>query len=388
MPAPAFSPPVALLCGDDEFAVKQHARQLFQQWCEQIGGLDHEAIDAGAANSGEALRALARLREALQTLPFFGTGKVVWFKDCSFLGTDRTATAQAVAEALASLAADLKAFRWDNVRLLISATEVDKRKTLYKTLEKIGRVEAFTALSFDDKDWAGQAEVFAQRELRARKKEIADEALGEFVAAVGPSFRDLTNELEKLALYVGDRPEITTADVAAVVTRRKHAKAFALGDALGDRNLPRLLRTLDGELWEIRAKIDKNKNVIGLLYGLTAKVRTLLLLKELIGAGLLKPASDYNRFKTQLERVPADALPADKRFNPLAMNPYMLFKALPQTSHYSSAELVRAMELLLACNQRLVSSGLDDAVVLQQTLVQIVGTPAEHSRPRSPAATR
>jgi DNA polymerase-3 subunit delta len=388
MPAPAFSPPVALLCGDDEFAVKQHARQLFQQWCEQIGGMDHETIDAGAANSGEALRALARLREALQTLPFFGTGKVIWFKDCSFLGTDRTATAQAVAEALASLAADLKAFRWDNVRLLISATEVDKRKTFYKTLEKIGRVEAFTALSFDDKDWAGQAEVFAQRELRARKKEIADEALGEFVAAVGPSFRDLTNELEKLALYVGDRPEITAADVAAIVTRRKHAKAFALGDALGDRNLPQLLRTLDGELWEIRAKVDKNKSVIGLLYGLTAKVRTLLLLKELIGAGLLKPAADYNRFKTQLERVPADALPADKRFNPLAMNPYILFKALPQTSRYSSAELVRAMELLLACNQRLVSSGLDDAVVLQQTLVQIVGTPTEQGRTRSPTATR
>jgi hypothetical protein len=70
------------------------------------------------------------------------------------------------------------------------------------------------------------------------------------------------------------------------------------------------------------------------------------------------------------------------------MNPYILFKALPQTSRYSSAELVRAMELLLACNQRLVSSGLDDAVVLQQTLVQIVGTPTEQGRTRSPTATR
>ena len=46
------------------------------------------------------------------------------------------------------------------------------------------------------------------------------------------------------------------------------------------------------------------------------------------------------------------------------------------------------MELLLACNQRLVSSGLDDAVVLQQTLVQIVGTPAEHGRARLTAAAR
>ena len=35
-------------------------------------------------------------------------------------------------------------------------------------------------------------------------------------------------------------------------------------------------------------------------------------------------------------------------------------------------ELVRAMDLLLQCNRRLVSSGLDEALVLQQTLVQIV----------------
>ena len=32
------------------------------------------------------------------------------------------------------------------------------------------------------------------------------------------------------------------------------------------------------------------------------------------------------------------------------------------------------MDLLLHANQRLVSSGLDERIVLQQTLVQIVGT--------------
>ena len=73
-----------------------------------------------------------------------------------------------------------------------------------------------------------------------------------------------------------------------------------------------------------------------------------------------------------MERVPADKLPADRKFNPLAINPYVLYKALPQAKKYSSGELVRAMEVLLRCNQRLVSSGLDEALVLQQALVQIV----------------
>ena len=88
--------------------------------------------------------------------------------------------------------------------------------------------------------------------------------------------------------------------------------------------------------------------------------------------GWIKPEADYNRFKTQLERVPADQLPADKRFNPLALNPYVLFKALPQAKKYTRNELVRAMELLLRCNQRLVSSSLEEALVLQQALVQII----------------
>ena len=66
-----------------------------------------------------------------------------------------------------------------------------------------------------------------------------------------------------------------------------------------------------------------------------------------------------------------EQLPADKRYNPLAINPFVLFKALPQARLYSEAELVRAMELLLECNRRLISSRLDEKLVLQQTLVQI-----------------
>ena len=153
------------------------------------------------------------------------------------------------------------------------------------------------------------------------------------------------------------------------------ARAFAMGDALGDRNLPALLRCLDEELWEIRLKIDKDKSEIGLLYGMISKVRALLLLKEMLREGWVKNTSDYNHFKSQLERVPSEKLPSDKRFNPLALNPYVLYKALPQTGKYTQAELVRAMDLLLQCNRRLVSSGLDEALVIQQVLVQIVGVP-------------
>lgn len=365
--------PLVLVCGDDDFTVKQRARTLFDQWSAELGGMDHEIVDANAGNTGEALKRLSKLREALQTLPFFGGAKAVWFRDCNFLGEDRTASSAAVTAALAGFAEELKTFRWDGVRLLISSSKPDKRRSFYKTVEKLGSVEAFVALSAEDKDWAGRAESEALRGIRAAGKDIADDALGELVTRVGPNLRALASEVEKLTLYVGDRPEITLTDVQTLTTRQKLAQAFALGEALGDRDLGKLMRVLDQELWEIRTGTDKRKSEIGLLYGLISKVRALLMLKELRRQGVLKPARDYNSFKTQLDRVPADSLPPDKRFNPLAGHPFVLFQAMKQTDNYELPELIHAMETLLEANVKLVSSGLEDAMVLQQALVDIVG---------------
>ena len=155
--APTAKSSLALIYGDDDFAVKQRARQIFDKWSAELGGMDHEIIDAQVSNAGEALKALARLRESLQTLPFFGAGKAVWLKDCGFLGEERTASVQAVTESLGDLAAELKAFSWGSVRLLISAGKVDKRRTFYKTIEKLGTTESFEAVSIDDKDWSATA---------------------------------------------------------------------------------------------------------------------------------------------------------------------------------------------------------------------------------------
>lgn len=375
------SEPLVLVWGGDDHAVRSRARQIYGEWCEAAGGFDHETLDAGAANAGDALKVIHRLRESLQTLPFLGGTKIIWFKQCTFLGEDVTSGSKAVTEALATLADELKKFRWENVRLLISAGKVDRRKVFFKTLEKLGRVEAFAGLSLDDRDWEQQAETFVVRELRERGLEITEEAVAEMVAGVGPHSAQLANEVEKLSLYASGRQQLELADVQAIVSRQKHARAFALAEALGDRDLPRLLRALDEELWAMKS--DAKRSEIGLLYGLISKVRVMILGKELLREGLLKMEASFDRFKSQLSSLPADRLPEDKRFNPQAVNPYILFKATSQSRHYSLPELIQAMEILLDCNRRLISSSLDEALVLQSALVRIAGRSAT-----SPAGSR
>jgi DNA polymerase III delta subunit len=105
-------------------------------------------------------------------------------------------------------------------------------------------------------------------------------------------------------------------------------------------------------------------------------VRGLILVTEMLARKWLRPETDFSRFKTQLARIPAEALPEDKKFNPLSINPYVLFRALGQAPNYTQAELITAMGLLLECNRQLISRSLDPALVLQQALVRIVSRPS------------
>ncbi|MDX1950603.1 MAG: DNA polymerase III subunit delta [Verrucomicrobiota bacterium] len=358
------------IAGEDDFAVKQRARQVYTQWCEEAGGFDHEMIDGTASNTGEAIKALAKLTEALQTLPFFGGAKVIWLKDVNFLGDERAASSVAVTEALAALADQLKKFDWDKVRLLISAGKVDRRKSFYKALDKLGKVELHEGWSLDDKDWAEQASQVAERQIEALGKSISDSALVNLIQRVGPNNRQLSSEIEKLALYMGERRAIEVADVEAIISRNKLSRGFALGEALGERRLGQTLKVLDEELWAMKG--DSQKNEIALLYGLISKVRTLILLKEMIRAGWIKADTSPFDLKRKLETVPSEALPADPKYNPAKMNHFALGYSLKHVNNYGLGELVRAMELFLECNLKMISSGLDVGMLLQQTLIQII----------------
>jgi DNA polymerase-3 subunit delta len=362
-----------LVFGEDDFAVLQRGRELFHSWQEALGGMDHEIIDARVGNAGEALAALGKLREALNTLPFFGGAKAVWFKDCSFLGDDRTSGAAAVTEALGEMADLLKNFEWRDVHLLVTAGKVDKRKVFYKTLKKAGDLEEYAGWSSNDRDWADRAEMLVRQLIEAEAKSIDEEALSQLVQSVGPNPRQLQMEVEKLAIYVGDATRIRAEDVSAICIRNKQAQAFALAESLGDRNLPGALKILDEELWTMQ--FEKGKSEIGLLYGLITKVRVLLMAQDLIRSKALRVEGAYPRFKSQIERLNPDDYPSDRRYSPLGVNPYVLFKAMPQARNYTARELVDAMETLLDTNRRLVSSAQEARMVLQQALVEIIGRP-------------
>ena len=72
MPVATRPPSVLLICGDDEFAVKQRAKEIYQQWCEQLGGMEKlVAFPAGKAPTVDDVRkvndAAKKMMEAIRT---------------------------------------------------------------------------------------------------------------------------------------------------------------------------------------------------------------------------------------------------------------------------------------------------------------------------------
>ena len=363
--------PLCLVFGDEDFLVRDRASQVYEEWCAEAGGEDHQIIDGTVRNAAEALEALAKLNEAVQTLPFFGGAKVVWLRGANFLGDERTASSRDVTDRLNGLAKGWETFDWQGVRVLISCGKVDKRKAFFKSAKKIAAVED---LSIADKERGSRAALIVRQRLAELGKKIAPHVADELILLAGSDLQQLHTEADKLAAYVGEREEVMRQDVHEIATRTRQAQGFALADALGERNLPKLLRVLDEELWVV--KLDAKKSPIALLYGLITKVRTMIFLKEMLRLKWIRTGGGYQQFKSQLEAIQDDQLPDERKFNPKAMHPYMLFNALGHARQYSEGELTRAMDILLRCNRQLVSSSTDDTLILQQALVQIVNKAA------------
>jgi DNA polymerase-3 subunit delta len=252
--------------------------------------------------------------------------------------------------------------------LVISATEMDKRRSFYKTLQKAGEIVECGGTDKWGKVDMEQLESFAQDKARAFGKTIADGALQSLLALTGGNYRAVASEVQKLATYIGERQQITEADVSAIGSPSAESLPWDLLDAIGERNLSRALEVLHRLLFQ-------GENEIGLLFALVGRIRTLLLLRELMDRKLVPASTNYGWFQSNLQRVAeqvGDELPADKKLNPLLQHPFVVFKSAQQAQSFSLVELQRAMELLLDANKRLVSSSIDAKIVLEQTIIALI----------------
>ena len=360
---------IYLLGGSDEFSIKEAAAKLAEKLAPKgAGEFGIEIIEGAAANQDEALKIFGRLHEAINTVGFFGAAKLIWLKNTNLLADDKEVSAEAVKEALGEFSDQLKRGLPDGVTLLISAIGLDRRRAAYKTLEKVAAVQVFDAP--DESKQAGDAEIagFIQKTLRAETKTMNDGAFETFRELVAPDLREIANELEKLSIYVGNRKEISAADVRAICCVSRLAVIWELTDALGTRHVARAITALENLL-------ASGDQPIGVLMMLVAQFRLMLLAKDLMQRKLIGvrdgPGGNFE-FVKAFERLPEDATAHFPRTKEDKLpNAWRLYRCALASRNFSIAELAGAMDLLLDANRQLVSTQLDDRLVLGETIAKI-----------------
>ena len=371
---------IHLVAGDDEFSVKEEAARLAKKLAPGAAGeFGLEIIEGDANNQDEALRLLGRLNEALFTVGFFGSEKLVWLKSTDLLGESRTAGAEAVKEALASLADTLKRGLPPGVQLLISAIGCDKRRTLYKTIEKLGAVKLFEVPEAGKTAGEKEISTFINSRLSGYGKKMDPGAMERFRILVAPEFREIANELEKLDLYVGNRSTISEADVRAICSASRQAIIWDLTDALGARNLP-------GSIAALQNLLHGGESPLGIVMMLVAQFRLMLLARDLMVRKVLIPQPPPNGgfayfqgFQNLSEQETAH-FPRGK--NDALPNGWRLYRCALAAKNFSTDELIEAMDILTEANRLLVSTQLDDRLVIEQAMVKIA---SQSVKPAVPA---
>ena len=362
---------LVLIHGDDDFLVNQEAQKIINSLTPKSpipgapwAGL--EIIEGFASNQAEAITIFRLLFEALQTRSFFASEKIVWWRNTNLLGAGSTASASAVADSLAALNDLLKSGLSPGFSLVVTATETDARKAVFRTFQQQGRVIAFKTDPYKQQENQAAALLFARETASKLNKQIEEDAGFLIVEMAGCDSRTIASEIEKLAAYVGDEGVIREQDVHAIGSRRPGGVVWNLTDALSERNLSKALRALDNLIF-------LGETPMGMLFALVARVRLLLLISVLVEKKLIKTGGSCASFKSQLDGLPSwvvENLPRDKKLNPLAGHPFMLWKASVGIGNYTRSELQQALASLLECNERMVSGG-EPQNALEETLLKI-----------------
>ncbi len=254
MSARANLKPVCVVYGKNAYARRKAVEDVVER--ELAGGdpaLNLNRVDGDNAE-------LADVLDDVRTFSMLGDRRVVVVNEADdFISKHRAALERYVGAPA------------DSGCLVLVCSTFDARTRLYKAVKQVGELIECKPLQ-----GAGVIPWLISTAREVHGKQMGRHAAAELCEHVGTSQEALDAELVKLSLYAADRPEITTADVGAVVGRYREQNVFAVMDAIaaGDtetalREWQRVLatdraapaRAVGGLAWGLRRLIDARRRL-------------------------------------------------------------------------------------------------------------------------------
>ena len=281
---------------------------------------------------------------AIETAPFFAEKNVVLVKNSTLFKTkietseDQSKSSKRKDPSTERLINILSDMLDTNYVIFTTNEPADKRKSLYKAVNKVGIILEAEAL----RPW--QIDNWLNYTLKSLKKNMDTEARKYFIEIISMmpeiSLNYLDNELKKTALYVTGTI-ITKKDLQTIMAEPPEVSSFALIDAVTERNLQKAMYLLTVQINE-----HKEAPLIALL---VRQVRLMIRAKYYMEKGIKGKALA----------------------NPLSLNPYIAQKTGEAATKFSDKTLEEVF-LMLADADYFFKSGKFGAEMLERIIIKLI----------------
>ncbi|WP_105992657.1 DNA polymerase III subunit delta [Staphylococcus simulans] len=273
--------------------------------------------------------------EEAMTLPFFSDEKAVVIKNAYVFTGEKGS--KDVTHNLEQLQEFIEKF--DGPSLVIFEVynqKLDERKKLVKALKKHSKLIKIEQMSEEElKNWI-------KTSLNEQYKDIKQDALNLFINLTGINFNLVKQELDKIILYLGDRPTITKQDVETIVNRSLEQNVFLLTDYIQQGKKPEAVNLVND-------LITMKEEPIKLLALIASNFRLYYQCKILAKKGY----SQQQIAKT------------------VSVHPFRVKLALRASRQYDLRHLMQIMNACAETDYKLKSSYMDKQLILELFILSI-----------------
>ncbi|WP_409301789.1 DNA polymerase III subunit delta [Peribacillus sp. SCS-155] len=315
--------PVYLIYGTEAFLINE-TRQLLLE-----NALSDDEIDFNLSQIDLEETPIETALEDAETLPFMGERRLVFMQNPFFLTAEKSKSKvehniKKLEEYIANPAP------YSIIALVAPYEKLDERKKITKELKQRAAVI--------------EAKKLNEHEIRAWIKEraslsnvqILDEAIDMMLELAGTNLMLLTNELDKLSLYVDEGKTIDREMVEQLVAKSLEQNIFTLVDKF-------LQRDLTGAVQIYHELLRQNEEPIKILGFMASQVRLMYQVKALAKQG-------YSQQKIA---------------GALKIHPYRVKLALEKTGRFNERELLSLIHDFAEADYKMKTGQLDKAIALE-----------------------
>ncbi len=355
-----------LITGSDSGMIEAAARKLVHQMVGEQPDpfLCDTIVESDSVNT---LQALQQTVASVQSPPFIGGCKTVWLKNFSGFGQEKQSGA--LGESFSRLYAFIEGGVPEDICLVLSGPDVDRRRKLYKLCRQFGTLMEYDKPAAGAKGEQQMRQIIAEL-ARDRGVRVEHDAVQALIQVLGSDTGRLASELDKLTAFCDNgRQPITAEAVGQLCQGEPEVAGWAIRDAMGRRDLGEVMRLTRSIL---RSERDPDRAVLAMIRQTAdqfySMIQTLLLKMETKARG----AAAISR---QIEAMDGEQ---KNRFDERGLeivnfHPYRARMIAEQADNYTGPELVEAVKKLRDGYWQCISSPLPSQIVWENLAMTIVG---------------